>query len=268
MTTQSKLFLHDHPLSSYAQKIRIALREKKLPFTAQTPTGIGSGSDTSLSKVNPRNEVPALVDDELKIFDSTVILAYLEEAYPEIKLLPDSPAARAKARMIEEVCDTHYEAINWAFGEIIWMKRAGGELASHLTSQIRAQAGWIQAWLSEQLGEQEYFNGNTFGYADICVAPIYNRAAVNGYGEPEGSKLWKWLERVKSRETVKDTFAEFEESARKMPGFGKRFLSGEIKREYRDHRLEFLVKSGGIEVILEGLKKDNIRFSWPEPAKL
>lgn len=53
-----------------------------------------------------------------------------------------------------------------------------------------------------------------------------------------------------------------------MTEFGKRFLSGEIKREYRDHRLEFLVKSGGIEVVLEGLKRENIRFSWPEPAKL
>ena len=37
--------------------------------------------------------------------------------------------------------------------------------------------------------------------------------------------------------------------------------SGLFKREYRDHRLEWMIRSGGIDVVLEGLKKNNIRFS-------
>jgi hypothetical protein len=39
-----------------------------------------------------------------------------------------------------------------------------------------------------------------------------------------------------------------------IPGF---------RRQYRDHRLEWMIKSGGIDVVLEGLRKDNIRFNWP-----
>ncbi|MBU6271320.1 MAG: hypothetical protein KGQ67_08465 [Betaproteobacteria bacterium] len=35
------------------------------------------------------------------------------------------------------------------------------------------------------------------------------------------------------------------------------------KREYRDHRLEWMIKSGGIEVVLAGLRDGNIRFTWP-----
>ena len=112
--SQSKLFLHDHPASSYAQKVRMALREKGIPFEKEVPDGLGSGQKLpGLSDANPRVEVPALVDGDFKIFDSKVILQYLEEKYPEHPLLPKDPKERAETRMIEEVCDTAYEAINW-----------------------------------------------------------------------------------------------------------------------------------------------------------
>lgn len=112
--SQTKLFLHDHPASSYAQKVRLALREKNLPFDKKVPEGLGTGQAIpSLSKVSPHLEVPALVDGDFEIFDSKVILAFLEEAYPETPLLPKDPKDRARARLIETVCDAQYEAINW-----------------------------------------------------------------------------------------------------------------------------------------------------------
>lgn len=106
----SKIFLHDHPVSSYAQKVRIALREKGIPFDHATPKGLGTGQRLpDLAEANPRLEVPALViDDDFKIFDSKVILGYLEDEYPETPLLPKDPKQRAQARMIEEVVDTQY----------------------------------------------------------------------------------------------------------------------------------------------------------------
>nr|POE51534.1 glutathione s-transferase u28 [Quercus suber] len=265
----TKLFLHDHPLSSYAQKVRIALREKSLPFDHEVPKGLGSGGVVEgLGGANPRSEVPALVDGDLKIFDSTVILGYLEDKFPEKKLLPDDPRRRAEAKMLEEVCDTHFEAINWAHGEIVWMGRAEGELAAKLHKQIQAQAGTIQAWLTAKLGDRQYFNGTTFGYADICVAPMVNRAVDNGYGPEEGSPLQQWHLRVKEIASVQETFKEYRMMAERMPAMKELFQSGKLKREYRDHRLEFLVKSGGIDIVLDGIKRDNIRFSWPEPAKM
>jgi len=105
----SKLFLHDHPHSSYTQKIRIALREKGIPFDSAVPKGVGSGSEVpELAPANPRLQVPALEDGELKIFDSTIILGYIEDKFTERRLMPESPAERAKARMIEDVCDNQY----------------------------------------------------------------------------------------------------------------------------------------------------------------
>jgi stringent starvation protein A len=115
------MILYEHPLSSYAQKVKIALREKGVAFERSLPADFGTGRrDTPFAATNPRTEVPVLVlDDQQAIFESTVILEYIEERWPEPKLLPSDPLARAEARMTEEVCDTQYEAVNWGFGELL-----------------------------------------------------------------------------------------------------------------------------------------------------
>ena len=270
-----QIFLHDHPVSSYAQKIRIALREKHLPFNFATPAGLGSGKDApALRAANPRMEVPALEDGDLKLFDSSVILQYLEEAYPETPLLPplgtkDAAAVRAKARMIEEVCDSVYEAANWGVGEVRWMSRAEGQAADALVGEARRQIQVILNWLAEQLGTRDYFNGDTFGYADVCAAPVLNRSVFNGMGPAEGSPLQLWHVRIQKRESVQSTFAEMAAAAGGMVKMAEAFKPGKgMRREYRDYRLEWMVKSGGMDVVLRGLKEDTIRFGWPAGAKL
>jgi len=70
--------LYDHPLSPYAQKVKIALREKGVDFSAHTPADIGSGRTAAdFAAANPRAEVPALVHDGFAVFDSTVICEYV-----------------------------------------------------------------------------------------------------------------------------------------------------------------------------------------------
>ncbi|KAK0928049.1 hypothetical protein LTR91_006603 [Friedmanniomyces endolithicus] len=274
MSSNPTLLLWDHPTSSYAQKVRIALREKQIPFTSKRPLGLGSGGPVpDLADTNPRLEVPCLEDstengEVIKIFDSTIILAYLEDKFPDLPLLPRDPGGRAEARMIEEVCDTAYEATNWGFSEVSWSKRAEGGLAERLMAQVKYQTGVIQAWLAEKLGGGEYFNGRTFGYADVCVAPVLNRSVYYGFGPAEGTALWRWLGRVRERESVRMTFGEMEEGARVMEATMKGvFMEGTGRRQYRDYRLEWMIKSGGIEVVLEGLRRGNVRFNWP-PAML
>ena len=135
------LVLYEHPLSPYAQKCKISLYEKGVPFEAKMPTAIGSGQvDADFLKANPRGEVPALLDDGFAIFDSTVILEYIEDKFPNPSMLPKDPKLRAKCRMIEDAMDTHYEPINWALGELRWFKRAEGEKARVLEARAAGQA--------------------------------------------------------------------------------------------------------------------------------
>lgn len=258
------MLLYEHPLSSYVQKVKIALREKGLKFDLETPQGLGSGaSGGRFAAASPRLEVPTLIDGETKIFDSTIILEYLEDKVPSPSLLPKDPAQRAEARMIEDVCDTLYEAINWGLGEIFWFKRAEGALADQMRATASRQTAEIQSWLAKKLGDRQWFNGESFGWADLSVAPYLNRSFHYGLGTPASSPLAKWRERIRERPSVAQTFKEFEGAAANMGDGAARLASGAMKREYRDHRLEWMMKSGGIQIVLDGLAKNNIRFTWP-----
>jgi glutathione S-transferase len=258
------MLLYEHPLSSYAQKVKIALREKGLAFDVETPGALGSGQSAgSFAAASLRMEVPALIDGTARIFDSTIILEYLEDKFPTPPLLPRDPADRASARMIEDVCDTLYEAVNWGLSEIRWFKRAEGEQADKMRATAARQTAELQAWLTEKLGNRDWFNGDGFGWADLSVAPYVNRSFHYGLGTPADSALARWRERICARPSVAATFAEFEAAAGRMGDAAARVASGAIRREYRDHRLEWMMKSGGVQIVLDGLAKNNIRFTWP-----
>lgn len=258
------MHLYEHPLSSYAQKVKIALREKGLKFTVETPVGLGLGTaGGQFAEASPRNEIPTLIDGDARIFDSTIILEYLEDKYPAPALLPRDPAARAEARMIEDLCDTLYEAVNWGLSEIRWFKRAEGEQAENMKATAARQTVELQQWLAGKLGDKPWFGGDSFGWADLSVAPYLNRSFHYGLGTPAGSSLTRWLDRLRERPAVAATFKEFEAATVGMSAAAERIASGQIRREYRDHRLEWMMKSGGIQIVLDGLAKNNIRFTWP-----
>jgi glutathione S-transferase/RNA polymerase-associated protein len=256
------LIVYEHPLSPYAQKVKIALDEKGVAYEARMPTAIGSGQpDTNFLKSNPRGEVPSLIDGEVSIFDSTIILEYIEDKWPSPAMLPRTPAARANARMIEEVMDTNFEPINWGLGEIKWFKRATGERARTLEARAHAQARGLYDWLTRHLGGREWFNGESFGWADLSVVPYLNGARGNGIGPDALSPLGQWLARANARPSVVKAAQAAAAVVANMAQVDQAVKSGLFKREYRDHRLEWMIRSGGLDVVVEGLEKNNIRFS-------
>ena len=175
----------------------------------------------------------------------------------------DSEERGAEARMIEDLCDTLYEAVNWGLSEIRWFRRAEGEQAETMKATAARQTAELQAWLTEKLGDRPWFNGESFGWADVSVAPYLNRSFFYGLGAPAGSPLAKWRERLIERPSVATTFKEFEAAAAGMANAHERLASGQIRREYRDHRLEWMMKSGGLQVGRDGLSKNNLRFTGP-----
>lgn len=259
------LTLWDHPFSPYAQKVKIALREKALAFEARVPGGLGAGGAAGeFIAANPRAEVPALVDGDTSVFDSTVILEYLEDAYPDPPLLPASPVDRSRVRMLEEVVDTHLEAINWGLSEVAWFGRGKDGAAETLKERAGEQLRGMFAWLERQLGERAWFNGDAFGWGDLSVVPYVNGSAGHGHAPAAGSALGDWLARANARASVAATMAEAAAARAATGGMAsvaELMERGLFKREYRDHRLEWMVKSGGIAVVTDGLARDNIRFS-------
>jgi glutathione S-transferase len=258
------LTLYEHPLSPYAQKVKIALREKGLAFEAVLPQGMGAGGAVgAFVEANPRAEVPALIDGEVRVFDSTIILEYLEDAYPAEAMRPHAPEERARVRMLEEVMDTHFEAITWGLSELSWFKRAEGAQAETIRAAASRQLAGFYAWLERQLGERTWFNGEAFGWGDLAVIPFVNGAVGQGHALPDGSRLAEWLARANARRSVAETVDDIRAWSRNagMGDVADLVEKGLFKREYRDHRLEWMIKSGGLDVVLKGLERDNIRFA-------
>lgn len=255
--------LYEHPLSPYVQKVKIALREKGIEFQAKAPdVSDGGFGGSEFLEANPRREIPTFVDGDAKIFDSTIILEYIEEKWPAPPLLPSHPRERARIRMIEEFMDTYYEPINWGLGEITFFGRAQGELAATIVDNAKQHAEQCRRWLTNQLGDREWFNGEIFGWSDICVIPHLNvSSAAFGIALEADSPLAHWVKRVNERSSVVQTAQEANGSMASLEQFSHLLQQGLFKREYRDHRLEWMIRMGGLQVVLDGIEKDNIRFS-------
>ena len=179
--------VYEHPLSPYAQKVKIALIEKGVDFDARLPAGIGSGeTEAEFAAASPRGEVPAFVEGEdVRLFDSSVILEYIEERWPKPPMLPKDAVERARVRMLEDAMDTHFEAITWGLSELRHFGRGEPAQAETMFEAGLKQLDRWYAWLDEQLGERYWFNGASFGWGDLCVAPFVNGAI--GFGaQPKG----------------------------------------------------------------------------------
>jgi glutathione S-transferase len=92
------MLLYSAPLSLFARKVEIALAEKALKFERVmvpfSQTRGYSPKHPAVVAANPKEQVPVLVDGGLTLYDSTVIIEYLEEAYPVPQLMPRDATAR------------------------------------------------------------------------------------------------------------------------------------------------------------------------------
>jgi glutathione S-transferase/RNA polymerase-associated protein len=79
-------------------KAKMALLEKGLEFQAILPEGLANGTATgAFVAASPRAEIPALIDGDVQVFDSTIILEYLEDKWPRPRCCPRLPRSGARA---------------------------------------------------------------------------------------------------------------------------------------------------------------------------
>ena len=247
----------EHPLSPYAQKVKLALLYKGVDFEVEQPM-VGA-EVAAFAAASPRGEVPVLRHGDTTLYDSAIIGAYIEETWPEPALLPATPAARANARLIEDAMDTHFEGNTWGLSEVRIFGRAEGDQAERMCGYARNQIFAWYEWLERRL-PSPWFNGEAYGWADLCVAPFVNGAARFDIFPKAGTKLADWTQSVNAREDVK-TVTHAAQAAELDPAMMQAAIEGGFKREYRDHRLEWMIRAGGIEIVAAGLEAGNIRFN-------
>src|SRR5712692_6729577 len=186
------LTLYDDVFSPYARKVRIALYEKNVPFERVRALH-GDCNRTDFLHVNPRAEVPALVDGEFSIYDSTIICEYLEDRHPEPPIYPRDPRLRAECRLLEDVADTQLDAATYAVA-IVELGRRESHAAMHEAAGRDVER--LYAMLEASLGERPFFCGS-YSLADIAIAPHVMAATFLGFAVDPARhpSLARWAER-------------------------------------------------------------------------
>ncbi len=158
--------------SPYARKVRIVLAEKKLDYQFVLEDVWAS---TEILKINPLGKVPALVmeggQDSItgSMFDSRVIVEYLDTLSPVGKLIPDKGRERAEVRSWEALADGVLDAAILVRLEATW---AGRSAEQRSAAWIDRQMGKVHAGLAamdQALADKPWCAGNHYTLADIAV---------------------------------------------------------------------------------------------------
>lgn len=215
--------LYSGPLSLFSRKVEIALREKNLAFERiMVPFNQTTGYDPKHPEVvaiNPKQQVPVLNDDGIVLYDSTVILEYLEDAYPEPPLLPLCPGARARCRLDELYAD---EIMLQA------LKPLMHRTSPPSTDQTRRFAQETDALIAENALEKHYgvledrlagreFFGDAISVADIALfMSVLFSLRLGGPSLAPFDGLSRWFERLKPRPAFTQAAVEIAEADRRL----------------------------------------------------
>ncbi len=197
--------LYSGPLSLFTAKVRIALDEKGIEHerveVGWTPERRYEPHHPDVIALNPKRQVPVLVDGETVVTDSTVILEYLEDAYPEPALRPKDPAQRARCRHFEAWGDEVFFAPLWDLIETsVYATGAGAEAEAKASAVARIHA--LERELDSEVSGGAPLCGE-FSFADIGVFVMVSAAATLGAPPPgDLPNLAGWHAKTAARPAV------------------------------------------------------------------
>ena len=179
--------------------MRLVLAEKAV--TADIMDVTNGECPEYLAEVNPYATVPTLVDRDLALYDSTVILEYLDERYPHPPLLPVYPVARANTRML-----SYRVQRDWcAQADLILDKRTKEAARSKARKELRESLIGV----APVFASMKFFMSDEFSLVDCYLLPILWRLPVLGIELPKAAQpLLDYMERNFAREAFQASLSE------------------------------------------------------------
>lgn len=154
--------------SPYVRKVRVVMAEKKLDY--QFILEDVWSADTTIMTSNPLGKVPCLVmEGGEAVFDSRVIVEYLDTLSPVGKLIPTQGRERAEVKTWEALADGVLDAAVLARLEATWPGRGEGERSEAWIQRQRAKIDASLKSMSQGLGEKAFCSGIHFSLSDVAV---------------------------------------------------------------------------------------------------
>jgi len=228
------LVLYHNDMSVCAQKVRLCLAEKGLPYEARHMNlRAGDQQKPEYLKLNPKGVVPTLVDDDIVVTESVVINEYIDDAFQKHPLKPNDPAGRAKMRWwTKQIDDGVFASTGTVSMSVAFHHQYTPEVLAELIRQ-RGEAYGKRFSLLQQgvnnpnfpdaikrlykmvvdmnagLERGPWLCGEMFTLADIAFAPYLTRLdhlKFSGFLD-KNPRTAHWYERMRNRETYRTALA-------------------------------------------------------------
>jgi RNA polymerase-associated protein len=195
--------LYSDPNSAQSHRVRIVLGEKDLVFNVENV--LPGQNNEDLIALNPNNTTPTFVDRNLVLYESRVIMEYLDERFPHPPLMPVDPVIRAKTRMV-----LHYIEKD-LYGLLEDVKSSGEKKSTaakqKLKDNIMLSLDFIQG--------KKFFLSDDFSIIDCSMAPILWRLPEYDIELPNTAKpILKYADRLFERASFIENLSEQEEEIR------------------------------------------------------
>ena len=202
---RSSMTFYSDNQSHYSHRVRIVLAEKGV--TVDIIEVDPANPPAAMAELNPYNSLPTLLDRELVLFESKVMMEYLDERFPHPPLLPVYPVARAESRLYiyrieRDWCDLVDVILN---AKEKAAERARKELRESLIA------------IAPIFAEKPYFMNEEFTLVDCCLAPILWRLPMLGIDFPQNKQtksLIAYMENIFAREAFQASLSEEEQEMR------------------------------------------------------
>ena len=189
--------------SHYSHRVRIVLAEKGV--TVDIVDVDVDNKPAELAEHNPYNSLPTLQDRDLILYESKVMMEYLDERFPHPPLLPVYPVARGQSRLwmyrIERDWSRLVDIIECSKSKAKEVEAARKELRESLTG------------VATIFTEKPYFMSDDFTLVDCCMGPILWRLPTLGIEIPktkQSKPLHEYMERLFARESFQVSLSEAE----------------------------------------------------------
>jgi RNA polymerase-associated protein len=201
---RSVMTLFSRPTDPWSHRTRLVLAEKSISIDI---VDVDEGSlPEDLLDLNPYNSVPTLVDRDLVLYDSRVIMEYLDERFPHPPLMPVDPVTRAQFRLALFRIERDWYSLAEEIG-------AGGD-RKPLTRAVKLLEESILSSV-EIFSAKKFFLSDEFSLVDCTIAPILWRLPLfNIKLPPQSRPIQRYMDEVFSRPSFQASLTEFEQEIR------------------------------------------------------
>lgn len=194
--------LYDYPDCPFCQKVRVVLAEKDLEFERiHIDLRKNEQKTPEFLKLNPYGKVPVLIDEDIVVYDSTIIDEYLDEEYPNPPLMPEDSASRARVRLLEDFADNSFTPP--AGIVLAEMHKPEAERDAEKVRRYHGEFTRVLARLEAQLEGKQFLVGD-FSLADIAFVPralILSQLGIEL--DPRLQNVAAWIGRLRERPSVR-----------------------------------------------------------------